>query len=124
LLAKIGVDTAENEPLKVHLIIQPWDFIFTEPPRPAEKTQASHARSWHARLHRLAQNAAVFSAQLAPFAKNTDPDNSDNIADYFPRMWGDLDVFHAFAPLSPQKCTNISSNIFSPEDVVKMQSNE
>ena len=35
VLAKIGVDTAENEPLKVHLIIQPWDLIFTEPPRPA-----------------------------------------------------------------------------------------
>ena len=34
LLAKIGVDTAENEPLKVHLIIQPRDLIFTEPPRP------------------------------------------------------------------------------------------
>ena len=30
----VGVDTAENEPLKVHLIIQPWDFIFIEPPRP------------------------------------------------------------------------------------------
>ena len=34
LLAKIGADTAENEPLKVHLIIKPWDLIFTEPPRP------------------------------------------------------------------------------------------
>ena len=34
LLAKFGLDTAENEPLKVHLIIQPWDLIFTEPPRP------------------------------------------------------------------------------------------
>ena len=34
LLAKIGVDTAENEPLEVHLIFQPWDLIFTEPPRP------------------------------------------------------------------------------------------
>ena len=29
-----GVDTAENEPLNVHLVIQPWDFIFTEPPSP------------------------------------------------------------------------------------------
>ena len=28
---KIGVDTAENEPLKVLLIIQPCDLIFTEP---------------------------------------------------------------------------------------------
>ena len=36
LLAKIGVDTAENEPLKVHLIIKPWDLIFTEPPRPQQ----------------------------------------------------------------------------------------
>ena len=33
-LAKFGVDTDENEPLKVHLIIKPWDLIFTEPPRP------------------------------------------------------------------------------------------
>ena len=30
----LGFDTAENEPLKVHLIIQPRDLIFTEPPRP------------------------------------------------------------------------------------------
>ena len=35
LLATIGVDTAENEPLKVHLIFKLWDLIFTEPPRPA-----------------------------------------------------------------------------------------
>ena len=35
LLAKIGVDTAENEPLKVHLIFKlSWDLIFTEPLRP------------------------------------------------------------------------------------------
>jgi hypothetical protein len=34
LLAKIGVDTAENEPFKVHLIFKLWDLIFTEPPRP------------------------------------------------------------------------------------------
>ena len=34
LLAKFGVDTAENEPLKVNLILHPWDLIFTEPPRP------------------------------------------------------------------------------------------
>ena len=33
LFAKFGVDTAENEHLKVHLIIQPWDLIFTELPR-------------------------------------------------------------------------------------------
>ena len=34
LLAKSGVDTAENEPLKVHLIFKAWDLIFTEPPAP------------------------------------------------------------------------------------------
>ena len=34
LLAKFGFDTAEKEPLKIHLIIQPWDLIFTDPPRP------------------------------------------------------------------------------------------
>ena len=38
LLAKIGVDTAENEPLKVHLIFKLWDLIFTEPPPPAPPT--------------------------------------------------------------------------------------
>ena len=30
LLANIGVDTAENEPLEVHLIIKAWDLFFTE----------------------------------------------------------------------------------------------
>ena len=35
LLAKSGVDTAENEPLKVHLIFKLLDLIFTEPPRPS-----------------------------------------------------------------------------------------
>ena len=34
LPSQFGVDTAENEPLKVLLIIQPWDLIFTEPPPP------------------------------------------------------------------------------------------
>ena len=33
-LANVGVDTAENEPLKVHLIFKLWDLIFTEPLRP------------------------------------------------------------------------------------------
>ena len=33
-LQKIGVDTAEIEPRKVHLIFKLWDLIFTEPPRP------------------------------------------------------------------------------------------
>ena len=42
LLAKFGVDTGENEPCKVHLIIQPWDLIFTEPPR-ARGTEAGGA---------------------------------------------------------------------------------
>ena len=54
LLAKFGFDTAEdspiyqptsqpaeNEPLKVHFIIQPWDLIFTEPPRPYVLTLVS-----------------------------------------------------------------------------------
>ena len=31
LLANIGVDTAENEPLKVHLIFKLWDSILTDP---------------------------------------------------------------------------------------------
>ena len=39
LLAKFGVDTAENEPLKVHLIFDPRDFIFTEPHRPPQAAQ-------------------------------------------------------------------------------------
>ena len=34
LLAKIGVDTVDNEPLKVSLIFKLWNIIFTEPPRP------------------------------------------------------------------------------------------
>ena len=37
LLAKIGVDTAENEPL----IFKPWDSIFTEPPRPGAEAIAA-----------------------------------------------------------------------------------
>ena len=44
LLAQFGFDTAENEPLKVHSIIQPWDLIFTEPPRRA-------AQLWLTALH-------------------------------------------------------------------------
>ena len=40
LLAKFGVDTAENEPLKDHFIIQPWDLIFTvRRPAPATEPQ-------------------------------------------------------------------------------------
>ena len=49
LLAKIGVDTAENEPRKVHLIFTLWDFIFTEPPRPrpcSTSLTSSRKRSW------------------------------------------------------------------------------
>ena len=34
LLAKIGVGTAENESLKLHLIFNLLDFIFTDPPCP------------------------------------------------------------------------------------------
>ena len=45
VLAKFGVDTAENEPLKVHLIFQPWDSIFTEPPRPASYCKHSGKRA-------------------------------------------------------------------------------
>ena len=55
LLAKIGVDTAENEPLKVHSIFQPWDINFTEPPRPqvAEETgwKLCHADVFRAPPH-------------------------------------------------------------------------
>ena len=36
ILAIGGVDTAENEPRKVHLIFKPWDSTFTEPPHPAQ----------------------------------------------------------------------------------------
>ena len=42
LLAKIGVDTTENE-LLVHLIFQPWDLIFTEPPRPLRSRSPSRS---------------------------------------------------------------------------------
>ena len=43
LLAKIGADTAENEPLKVHLIIKPLDLIFTEPRRPGRDRRRNDA---------------------------------------------------------------------------------
>ena len=43
LFAKIGVDTAENEPLKVHLIFKLWDLIFTEPSRPTGGSGAQRA---------------------------------------------------------------------------------
>ena len=33
-LAKVGVDTAENEPLEANFIFKLKDLIFTEPPRP------------------------------------------------------------------------------------------
>ena len=39
LLLKIGVDRAENGPLQVHLVFQPWDLIFTEPPRPCRSNR-------------------------------------------------------------------------------------
>ena len=41
LFNKIDVDTAENEPLEGHLIIKPWDLIFTEPPRPSSTEGAA-----------------------------------------------------------------------------------
>ena len=41
MLAKVGFETAETEPLRVHLLIQPWDLIFTEPPRPATAVRAT-----------------------------------------------------------------------------------
>ena len=47
LLAKIGVDTAENEPLKVPLIFKPWDLIFTEPPSSAEVPGSSPPIRFH-----------------------------------------------------------------------------
>ena len=37
LLAKIGVDTAENEPLKGHLIVKLLDSIFADPSPPPKK---------------------------------------------------------------------------------------
>ena len=50
LIAKIGVDTAENELLKVYSIkvylifkLLVWDLIFTEPPRP-ERGAGAHWR--------------------------------------------------------------------------------
>ena len=45
-LQKIGVDTAENEPLEVHLIIKPWDLTFTEPPRPAMGLRGGQRERW------------------------------------------------------------------------------
>jgi len=33
LVANIGIDTDENEPLEVHLIFKLWDLIFADPPR-------------------------------------------------------------------------------------------
>ena len=53
LLAQIGVDTAENEPLKAQLIFQPWDLIFTEPPRPL-----CHA-AWLASLPRSSSHCHI-----------------------------------------------------------------
>ena len=49
LVAKFGFDTAENEPLKVDSIIQLWDLIFTEPPRPSASlsTASGHAPAAH-----------------------------------------------------------------------------
>ena len=45
LLAKISVDTAENEPFQVHLISKLRDLTFTEPPHPADLQGALRVRS-------------------------------------------------------------------------------
>ena len=52
LLAKISVDTAENEPLKVHLLVvlKSWDLIFTEPPAPCRVQTACNAHLPHLRV--------------------------------------------------------------------------
>ena len=47
-IAKFGVDTAENEPLKVHLIFQPWISISfrAAPPQGAPRDDARRAYRW------------------------------------------------------------------------------
>ena len=63
LLAKIGVDKAETEPLKVHFIFKLWDLIFTEPPRPRTTLPAFEA--WcDIRADNEPHFADVFSAQF------------------------------------------------------------
>jgi hypothetical protein len=43
LVANIGVDTADNEPLKIRLIFQLRDLIFADPPRPSGPVTAELA---------------------------------------------------------------------------------
>ena len=65
-IAKFGVDTAENELLKVHLIFQPWDLIFTEPPRPEVKLAGGTEKGNEAiRVLRTAASGAETAANLA-----------------------------------------------------------
>ena len=47
LLARIGVDAAENEPLKVHFIFKLWVLIFIEPPRPRHDARTLDASGVH-----------------------------------------------------------------------------
>ena len=64
---KIGVKTAENEPLKVHLIFQPWDRICTKPPRPGAehgRLGARRAREGLALLRRAGADALRRPAQV------------------------------------------------------------
>ena len=64
LLAKCGFDTAEDEPLKVHLTIQPWDLTFTEPPRPSHLGPVVEAL--HADKHLLAANPPQRTSLRSP----------------------------------------------------------
>ena len=65
LVAKFGVDTAENEPLKVHLIIQPWDLIFAEPPRPLDTWHSFSSEPSLKRSQRSAAKICESSQDLA-----------------------------------------------------------
>ena len=64
-MQKFCVDTAENEPLKVLLIIQPWDSIFTEsPPPPYSKLRNT---SYSHRTHR--RYTASWRSEVAFFKR-------------------------------------------------------
>ena len=67
LLARIGVDTAENEPLKVHLILKLWDLIFTEPPRPFERsTSKTSTRGQAVNQWNLGENSPLSPSPSQP----------------------------------------------------------
>ena len=72
LLTKISVDTAENEPLKVHLILQPLDLIFTEPPRPVLRDDDEIRRGRKALLQPVASCADVCDSERLPTDLRTD----------------------------------------------------